>query len=287
MIFFSAVATWLVMYYRGTVHELHNDQWLVSWSEWVSDQLAETLDNRMVLAILLLVPVLVLAIIIELFCDWFFGLFGLLITLLVLFYSFGRGDYEAEVSRYHNALINAGDLSIEAQEAEGRHNSTRASLTYRAYERWFATIFWFLLLGAPGALFYRLVSLLASVNTKAGSDDESASVLVPNASFREQAIAILGWLDFLPARVWGFASALVGDFSAAIVEWQKRLLLTESTANFLDAVSVKASALSVRDADADDFDADLAAEEIELISSANQRTMVVMLVFVVLLIAIV
>ena len=79
------------------------------------------------------------------------------------------------------------------------HESQRQSLFYQGYERWFAAVFWFLLLGPVGAFVYQL-GKLCSDNEHLNDDQQST------------AMAMVYCMDWIPARLLAFSFALTGDF---------------------------------------------------------------------------
>lgn len=95
------------------------------------------------------------------------------------------------------------------------------AILIEANERWFAVIFWFVVLGPPGAIFYRLSALLRA-NKEALRPDNFVAVTAgaPNR-FTEAAQhlhAILGWL---PARITAISYAIMGSFIDAIDGWSQ------------------------------------------------------------------
>ena len=52
--------------------------------------------------VVVLLPVAAVWLLLEFCGGWLFGLVGMGLTVLLLLYSFGRGDYEAAVQRYRD-----------------------------------------------------------------------------------------------------------------------------------------------------------------------------------------
>lgn len=86
-------------------------------------------------------------------------------------------------------------------------------LNYRYY---IAIMLWFVLFGAPGAIFYRL---LVTVVEKRGDDGVVLTEQV-NGSCAE----LLKWLDWLPVRLTAFGYMFVGHFSKAFPVWLECLV---------------------------------------------------------------
>lgn len=66
---------------------------------------------------------------------------------------------------------------------------------YYANTQWFAVLFWYLVLGIEGAIVYRLIEL-------ASQEDQLKVITAP----------IMGYLDWIPARLTGVLYLLVGNF---------------------------------------------------------------------------
>ncbi|WP_248918721.1 regulatory signaling modulator protein AmpE [Pseudomonas entomophila] len=162
------------------------------------------------LAILILLPVAVLALLLHVLEPVAYGLLALPVHLLVLVYSLGRGDVKAALGPFRDAWrrgdeqaalhVAERDLGLAADDARGLIKRVQGHLLWQAYQSFFAVIFWYFLLGPGAALAYRLLALTA---------DHS----------RQPALQTLAWqlrhaLDWLPVRVIAVSFALVGNFVA-------------------------------------------------------------------------
>lgn len=247
MLFILILLAWLTMQLWGGATLFHRDEYFAQWQHWLGERYSQTLGDTGTIITLLLIPVFILALVLHLFGGWFFGLLGVLINLAVLLYSCGRGDYfsrlEAYRDSFNHGVNNNGTNNHSANDADQEsndeavfrvaerqffvrgsslaevHSQVRQQLAYQAYERWFAVVFWFVLLGAPGALLYRVCQLAAKNNnsqalepdlqTEADGSEASDTAFVGENNAR----VLLGFMDWLPARLWGFAYAMCGDFS--------------------------------------------------------------------------
>jgi len=79
-----------------------------------------------------------------------------------------------------------------------------------ALRRWFGVLFWFLVLGASGALLYRLIQLMA--------EGEPAERLP--AATRDGARGLLALVDWPVAQLMTLSLALVGNFDTVIGAWK-------------------------------------------------------------------
>ncbi len=80
-----------------------------------------------------------------------------------------------------------------------------------ANQRLFAVVFWFSVLGLPGALLYRLVSV--STESTAGAEISASAQTVQDA------------LDWIPVRILTFLFALGGNFTRVLACWRQRVWL--------------------------------------------------------------
>jgi len=190
---------------------LQSDNWVRRWDAALEKMPALTKSSGVRLVVFLAVPVILMLLVVFLLTDRLFGLPLLLINLLVLLYSFGRGDLDHQVETYTTALLRGDEQAafhdaavFNTHEEEGQavdwqdfHRETLQSLTYRFFERDMAAIFWFLLVGAPGALLYRLLVL----------KEENGP---------ELAGRWLWGLEWVPVRLAGMTFALVGNFAGCL-----------------------------------------------------------------------
>lgn len=177
---------------------------------WVR-QLDDTAGRGRVL-LALLPPVLLC-----LLLDWLFGraplgeFVQLLFGVLVLLYSFGPREFEADLE----AILGAGDPSGReaaaqrlaepgGQVAWNAHALGKA-IAMAALRRRFGVVFWFFVLGPAGALLYRLAQTL-------GRDDADGAT---------HARYVANALDWLPAQLLVFTLALVGHWETVIGAWRR------------------------------------------------------------------
>lgn len=102
-----------------------------------------------------------------------------------------------------------------ADETARRHSAEVARLAIeeglrRSLDRLFGVVFWFIVLGAFGAVLYALTRLLG---------DRWRG----DAPFHTAVAGIVELLDWLPARLLAFSFAVVGNFDDAMLGWRGRL----------------------------------------------------------------
>ncbi len=146
-----------------------------------------------------------------------YGLPSLLLGIATLVICWGPRDLDRDVE----AVIDADDSHTrhaaiaQLQSAGGSLHEDVGSLVeataLNALRRWFAVLFWFLLLGPVGALAYRLLALLAV------SPMRSLATVETVVGARQ----VLGWLEWPVAQLMSLSMALVGNFDAAWKAWRE------------------------------------------------------------------
>jgi AmpE protein len=192
--------------------------WFGNWLRWVDRRFPESgaWRGRQGIVLALLPPLLVAALFQFALDVPLLGLAGLLVGMAVLFYCWGPRDLDLDVE----AVVAAPDLAARRTAAASLWpDPARATLdppgmvsaVFRgAQRRWFGVLFWFLLLGAGGALLYRLVALAAE-------GEESRLLPAETAAGARWLHALLDWPV---AQLMTLAMALVGNFDTVIGAWK-------------------------------------------------------------------
>ena len=171
--------------------------------------------SRYGIALALLPPVALVGVLQFLLHSPLAGVFGLLFGVAVLFYVWGPRDLDVDVS----AVIDAGDAHARraAMLRLGAHPDGRPETAVlvetvfaSALRRWFGVLFWFLLLGAAGAVLYRLAALAA----------EGAYADALPASTRTGARRLFSLLNWPVAQAMTLSLALVGNFDTVLGVWR-------------------------------------------------------------------
>ncbi|OAI92838.1 regulatory signaling modulator protein AmpE [Pseudomonas putida] len=163
-----------------------------------------------VLALLVLCPVLLVALLLHVLDPVAYGLLALPVHLLVLVYSLGRGDVKAALGPFRDAWrrgdeqaavhVAERDLKVIADDEQSLLHKVQGHLLWDACQSFFVVIFWYVLLGPAAALAYRLLALAA---------EHAASPAV-----QERARQLRHAFDWAPVRVLAASFALVGNFVA-------------------------------------------------------------------------
>ena len=204
------------------------------WFEWLSDKVRGLIASpEFSLIAMVGIPCLLLLGLQILVYSLLFGLLSLVLFVSVLLFSLGRGDFSEGIQRYLSAW-NHGNFESALKQAEniegfeadsvtdhiGLHEQVRSAVLYDGYQRWFAVVFWFLLLGPVGALAYRLSFL--TMRSESLTDDH-----------RELSQRFVFYLDWLPARLLAFSFCLAGNFVNGFNYCVEKLLESFPTEEFL------------------------------------------------------
>ncbi|MBY6192125.1 regulatory signaling modulator protein AmpE [Microbulbifer agarilyticus] len=239
----------------GSGGPLHRDAWFGHWKDFVLNRPALKQRYSLGFGILVLAPVMAVALLLA-FAESMLGWLGvLLVSVPALLYCFGRGNFNDALASYLRAWYQ-GDLDAakvaagpllgpdaerevaQVSDAQSLHRLVFHAAVYRAFERLFAVLFWFLLLGVPGALLYRMSQLAMSAfarqdaETDAVSDDDAETEDGAENSQAEEGALAARWLwliEWLPVRALGFSLAIVGNFAGCYRAWRERLTCKETT----------------------------------------------------------
>lgn len=228
----------------GQLAFIQRDTWVQTWHSKLSE--LSMFDRSAVLRLMafVLVPVIVLYLIILQLSNSGYGLLVFILELGVLLYSFGRGDISAQIellqsdlerndlqAAYHDAAVfNIAHRSSSAENANDLYQELIAALPYRIFERRFAAVFWFFLLGAPAALAYRLLALHGDMALgerlldKTQLDDSQTDAQDAAVADTQEANTALWLLEWIPVRFLALTLGLVGSFAHATAPLKELIL---------------------------------------------------------------
>lgn len=161
-------------------------------------------DQPWLASIAAVVAIIVVAALVQWIFHALLGLAGsLLLGIAALLYCLGPRDLDTEIDR----LVTTDDPEERAEiQADLGRGEPAERVMRAALERWFGVIFWFVLLGVPGALLYRLAAALIR---HGGPDSLQAE--------RRGTIAILNWPA---AQLMTLSLALTNDFERVLAAWR-------------------------------------------------------------------
>jgi membrane protein required for beta-lactamase induction len=219
--FLAILIALAILHLHGSVAPLQYD----GWFRVLRQRVAARLSGARLLLVLVFLPAFVVFLGQRAAEGRLYGLAELGLFLVALFYALGRGNLAAALTDYlqrwsrgdfeaaFQQLSEEASAQVPEQEAvanpQALHQVARRRLYYRGFERVFAVLFWFGVLGPAGAVGYRL-AVLEGEAARGSSDALPDSVLVH-------------WLEWVPARLAGICFGLVGDFDACLYAWQRVL----------------------------------------------------------------
>jgi AmpE protein len=223
MSFLVVLMALIINHYWTRERDVLNDVWFIRCQHWLDGRtglLPEPIAKARWLypALILVFPCLLLAVLLVLFEGVAFGLLSMAIHIIVLLALFDRINVNAFTRRYL-ALWSAGNfqsafillqerwhqLSLDScDDQRSLHDEFCRFLVSSFFERIFAIVFWYLLLGPVGALFYHLCVLYLSRVWRHNEDGDETILL-----------RLVYLLEWVPARVLALTFSLAGDFVAA------------------------------------------------------------------------
>ena len=241
MSFLIVLLAIVVLESNGQLPFLQRDQWLRQWHDQLASVPVLRDSATLRLALFVIAPVALLVFVVVQLRSHEYGLLLFVVDLLVLLYSFGRGDLKAQMATldadiarddlqaaFHDAAVfNLGHRASSAVTSDALFDELTRSLPYRIFERTFAPVFLFFFFGAPAALAYRLLALHGDMELD--QDPAETADPAPNTANK-----ILWFFEWLPARALAFTLGLMGNFSHTVTRLQEQLFSTEtSTADLL------------------------------------------------------
>ncbi|NLO80063.1 MAG: regulatory signaling modulator protein AmpE [Xanthomonadaceae bacterium] len=236
-------------------HPRKVDSWrspepFLRYLRWLERSLWERVGDHpwLRLALALLPPVLLFALLQVLLEGWLLGLAEIALGAWALLFLHGPGSPDEQVrdfcadwreGRIDSARSHAAELtdsSTNTASAASLPLLAAAGLFWQSYRRWLSGIFWLLLLGPVGPVALRLIVLLHE-HAQRQSDDELA----------DSSNQLLALADWLPARAAALSFALAGSFVHARDAWRKAGDESDQAARLVAAAGV--GALHIDDAE--------------------------------------
>ena len=188
---------------------LLHDGW---YRRWQGQLAALGLGSSWQGLVAVLLPVIAASVVLDVLRPLLFGLAWIAAAVVILLYSLGRSNLGAQQERYRSQCrrgdFEAAWLAASAEydwfradeqlDSRSMHQRAQEGFLYEAYQRWFAVLFYFLLLGPVGALAYRLIQLSCNGDPR-----------------RQQ---LLYYVDWVPVRLLAAAFTLTGNFVASADE---------------------------------------------------------------------
>ncbi len=299
MLVFVVVLSWLLIQFMGGASVIQRDNIFIHWYRFALDRFNSIFSETTILLIVLLLPIFLISLILLIFGN---GLIGGTLTLFIVLFSCGRGDPISKLQAFKfslgrddgRQLINSAReyFSIQGNNDQDVYNSVRSQICYQCYERWFAVIFWFLLLGAPGALLYRFCHMIAMPNESSSniksfnfaSDNESKMNISPfGDDFTQNAAKLISFLDWLPCRLWVIMLAVWSYFDAIFSMLSRNFFEKNSAVKLLESAleSIKKTENYANESS----HLDIIKNELSLQEKIDQRAMISSLVIILILVS--
>lgn len=207
----------------GNIAKWRHFVWLDAYASWLHRQLPYSYAQGAAAVIAVVaVPALILGLIVH------FGniYFGLVLSIGFLLYCIGPKQLEHELG----LLLQADATHDEAMMGKvadsltsGKHYQNADDTTagriidavlVEANDRYYAVLFWFVLLGPAGALAYRCASRYSQSQQLDADSPEQR---------RKAAALVHKLLDWLPANLAALSYAITGSFIHAAEQWRLNL----------------------------------------------------------------
>ena len=208
-------------YFVGGLGRFREFNWFISLHYYLEKRLAhyKYWDGTAGLIVLLVLPLLGIFLLLE-FAGHYAWIVEAVLTLIVLIYCLSPENLDSRLDEYITA-INADDTDAQAKleaqlinddlldEDDDNELAVIKSTFIESHKRTFAVLFWFLVLGAVGALLYRLVEHL------------HAELKEIRSGFADSNHLLLGVLEWPSTRLMVIGLALGGNLVEALPDWKK------------------------------------------------------------------
>lgn len=276
-----------VNHYWTRDRDILNDTWFVRFQSWLAErtkEMPEQLARQPLLypALVLLLPTLLLGIVLLVVEGVAFGLVTLLVHVGVLLALFDRLNVNALTGRYLELwraenyeaaflLLRERWHQVSLDNCDDRamlHEEFCRFLMSSYFERLFAVVFWYLLLGPAGALFYHLAFLYRS------------RIWQHSDSAEGELVVRLGYLlEWVPARLLALTFSLAGDFVGAFARLREIVLDMDRGAISivhtcaLAALGSSERVILVRDTVVEDEEADVTTVLIDAETAVDEHSL--------------
>ena len=199
------------------LENFRNFDWFDGYTRWVLKTLPGISSQNLSSILILLIPVMLVVMLLQIWFDGrLLGLVELSFGLVIFAFSLGPKDLNRQINRYLEAR-ESGDEQAASTEASAimqkaspdnldqQTVEVMRSVLHESNDRFFAVIFWFVVLGPFGAILYRLTS--HTMRT-------TGNATLANAARQLQAI-----LSWAPAHLVAMGYALTGNYEGAKKEF--------------------------------------------------------------------
>ncbi|MEM7053821.1 MAG: hypothetical protein AAF446_04650 [Pseudomonadota bacterium] len=211
----------LIYHFTPSLSALRRYRWLTLPAAVIADR-SNAWPDWLPMMLMLFGTVLI-GLLATVLADNLAGDFGvLLLSLLVIIYTLGPRDLDDDIEHAVSS-DDARDSLRLGVDANGVQAA--ATVLHAALARWFGVMFWFVLLGVPGALLYRAARVAQRSRVGTGKQQ---------AWFRHL-LFILNWPVLL---LMTLAVALMTDLDRVRTSWSAQTRPWQLNANWLDQLAV-------------------------------------------------
>ena len=221
------IATLIALVIERFFHwgHLRHWHWFDAYQRWLSHSLLSRLPSYLLLITGLIPIALIIGLINYFLGNLLYGSLKLIFGAGILLYCMGPANIWVQafhcIANLHKEDPKAALEAVQAEfgvvaveNSQFFHQAFTRAIFLAAYQRIFAVIFWFVILGPIGAILYRSIALMTT---------ESPLGLTTNA--RE----IQRLLDWIPIRLLTFIFALSGHFTQVFAYWKQFILKNPKT----------------------------------------------------------
>ncbi len=206
--------------FSDILENLRNFDWFDNYSAWMLKTLPGINSQHLSSILILLLPIMLVMILLQVWFDGrLFGLIDLLFGLTIFAFCLGPKDLNRQINHYLDARKDgdeeaANTLASAIMQKDAPENpdlqvvEVMRSILHESNDRFFAVIFWFIILGPFGALLYRLTS---------HTMHSTRNATLANAARQFQ--ATLAWA---PAHIVAMGYALTGNYEGAKKEFYSK-----------------------------------------------------------------
>jgi AmpE protein len=219
MTIISLIIAFALCYFIRDLGKLHRFEWLKSATSQCNEKCKDIPGWSGVTGFLFYfgVPLLIIGLLNLILFESLGTLGSVLLAIAVLIYTFGPHDLDTDI----DSIIHADDdeaqrealnalLGDDANADEDSCQSNAVEYVFReSLQRWFGTIFWFVLLGIYGALMYRLADRLTEGDLKLEEEQHQLFLRLRQI------------MDWPVAQLMTLALAIATDFDSVYRSWKK------------------------------------------------------------------
>lgn len=210
----AVIIVLILSHFAPDLTRVRRYDWFAAWIDLLGRRLSPAMwQSPYCLMLGIGLPVLAVALVQGALSEPIDGVLGFVFAIASLFYAWGPRDLDRDVQRTAESP-SSEQAALAAQRFGGAPPDTGAAMAAligrAAQRRWFGPLFWFVVLGAFGAVLYRLAQLAA--------EDAEQLPMGQHAA----AVRLLAILDWPVAHLMALGMAVATDFDVVMRVWRAR-----------------------------------------------------------------